>query len=299
VKINQLQLKDKKLFDKFFCLSPHSLSSFSFVNIFAWRDFFDFFWVMIEDNLCLFAKNEIGCFMYLPPLGKRVSSSLIDICFKIMDKGNLNKNISRIENIEEESKHSFKKLGLNLRQKDSEYLYQTKKLINLSGNSFKPKRASYNYFVKNYDFEICEFNPKLKAKCLKLYKNWARERKEKYKDTIYQAMLEDSFLANWVCFDYYKTLNLDSLVVKIKKEVKAYSLGFKLNSETFCILSEVTDLSFKGISQFIFREFCRKEHNFKFINAMDDSGLKNIKQAKLSYRPQKLIRSYIAQRNNV
>lgn len=299
MKLNQLKLKDKPAIERFLRKNAHELSSFHFVNIFIWKDFFNFFYTEIRSNLCIFAKNEIGCFMYLPPLGGKITKEIIEKCFKIMDKVNFDKNISRIENIEEKTLNEFKKTGLKLKSKDSEYVYLNKNLINLFGDDFKTKRSGYNYFVKNYWFEYCKFNPQLKNQCLKLYKKWMLSRKGKYKDAIYQAMLDDNLKVHSACFDYYRELGLSGAVVKIDKEIKAYTFGFKLNQDTFCILLEVCDLSFKGLAQFIFREFCRENSGFKYINVMDDSGLDNIKQAKLSYRPYKLVNSYIATRDNV
>jgi len=63
----------------------------------------------------------------------------------------------------------------------------------------------------------------------------------------------------------------------------AFTFGFKLNKDTFCILYEITDLSIKGLSQFIFRQFCSELKNHRYINIMDDSGLVNLKRVKLSY----------------
>ncbi|MFZ2357354.1 MAG: phosphatidylglycerol lysyltransferase domain-containing protein, partial [Candidatus Omnitrophota bacterium] len=80
--------------------------------------------------------------------------------------------------------------------------------------------------------------------------------------------------------------------------VKGFSFGFKLNEHSFCILYEITDLSAKGLAQFIFREFCRQLPDYKYINIMDDSGLENLKQVKLSYHPVKLEPAYIVKRKN-
>lgn len=296
MKLKPLLLKDKPLFDKFFKKDVHSLSSFSFVNIFIWRDFFDFFWGIIEGNLCIFAKNKIGCFMYLPPVGGEVSARLLEDCFKLMNTENLDRNISRIENIEEKDREAFCRKNLILKEKDSEYIYPAKSLINLSGNNFKAKRAVYNYFLKNYNFEYLKFEPKFKAECLNLYKNWSDSRKLKYQDSIYQSMLDDNLMVHKRCFDFYKELGLLARIVKIKGKIKAYTFGFKLNKDIFCILLEVADLSFKGLAQFIFREFAKELRNFKFINVMDDSGLENLKRVKLSYRPLKLVNNYVAYR---
>ncbi|MDP2938653.1 MAG: phosphatidylglycerol lysyltransferase domain-containing protein [Candidatus Omnitrophota bacterium] len=298
MKIKRLASKDKPVFDSFFRKDIHNLSCFSFVNVLIWKDFFNFFWTIIEDNLCLFAKNNVGCFMYLPPLGANISKRLVENCFKIMDGYNLDWNISRIENIEQDNLEVYNKLSLVLKPKDGEYIYETKNLISLSGNDFKAKRSGYNYFVKNYNFQYAEFQPKFKTACIKLYKNWSKMRKVKFKDTIYQAMLEDNFKVHCRVFDFNKELGLIGRIVKIDDEVKAYSFGFKLNKDTFCILLEVADLCFKGLPQFIFRQFSKELGSFKFINVMDDSGLKNIKRVKLSYRPCKLIPAYIATRSN-
>jgi hypothetical protein len=69
-----------------------------------------------------------------------------------------------------------------------------------------------------------------------------------------------------------------------------------LNHDTFCILYEITDLSVKGLAQFIFREFSRELKGYRYLNIMDDSGLENLKQVKLSYKPVRLIPSFTAQR---
>ena len=78
-------LLDKKpLVDSFLNQGPRPLSSFSFVSLFAWCDFFDFELKMINDCLCIFAHGDSGCFLYLPPLGKSFDSSTIELAFKHM-----------------------------------------------------------------------------------------------------------------------------------------------------------------------------------------------------------------------
>ena len=70
-------------------------------------------------------------------------------------------------------------------------------------------------------------------------------------------------------------------------------MGYPLNLDTFCLLFEITDLNIKGLSQFIYREFCKELTNrYKWMNAMDDSGLENLKRVKQSYHPKQLIPTY-------
>jgi len=111
-------------------------------------------------------------------------------------------------------------------------------------------------------------------------------------------MLEESLSSLKVLLNGYPYLNLLGRVVKINGVIKAFTFGFKLNPDTFCILYEVADLSIKGIAQFIFHEFCLELTDYKYINIMDDSGLENLKAVKLSYHPIRLIPAYIVKRRD-
>jgi len=88
-------------------------------------------------------------------------------------------------------------------------------------------------------------------------------------------------------------------VVKVADRVTAFTLGFPINPGTFCVLYEITDLSIKGLAQFIFRQFARDLKGYRYINIMDDSGLGNLKKVKLSYHPVRAVAAYIVQRENV
>jgi len=299
MKLNKLTLKDKKLFDIFLSLHKHNLSVYAFANIYIWKELFDIRWALIEDSLCIFFKDKIGCFLYLPPLSKDISPWIIKKSFEIMDRFNKNKEVSRIENIEEEDIPFYRDLGYICRNKSDDYLCLRIDLVKLPGNKFKSKRSSCNYFTKHYTFQYLPLSLKYRYSCLKLYNSWMKERKSQNQDHIYQGMLEDSLGCMKIVLNNYKDLNFIGRAVKINQEIKAFTLGFKLNRDAFCILYEITDLYIKGLSQFIFRQFCRELDTYKYINIMDDSGLENLKKVKLSYHPISLIPAYIAKRKNV
>ena len=78
----------------------------------------------------------------------------------------------------------------------------------------------------------------------------------------------------------------------------AYTFGYPLNEQTFCVLFEIADLFCSGLGVFIFREFCRDAAltPYKFINVMDDFELNNIQRTKDSYRPVVLFPCYVVSR---
>ncbi len=298
MKLNKLTLKDKKIFDAFLSQRPHELSCYCFQNIYIWGKLYDIFWAKINGALCIFFKDNIGCFMYLEPLGENITPETIVEVFKIMDSFNNNPEVSRIENIEDKQFYFYQDLGLKLAPKPGEYLCKREDLGQLKGNVFKPKRASYNYFVKHYKYEYLAYQPKYKKDCLKLYKRWMKERKINNQDKVYRGMLLDGLKCLEITLSNYAKLGFVGRIVKVKEKLAAFTFGFKLSQETFCVSNEVADLGYKGIAQFIFREFCVELKDYKYINIMDDSGLENLKRVKLSYHPLRTVVGFVGIRAN-
>ena len=298
MRIKKLSLKDKKLFNHYLSFARHELSVYSFQDIYIWMRLFDIRWALIENNLCVFLRDNIGCFLYLAPLGGQNKPEAVKRAFEIMDGFNKNKDISRIENIEETDVPFYRSLGLICREKSQDYICKREDLSLLRGDGFKSKRACLNYFVKNYNHEYLPYSGKDKDDCLKLYGLWKKQREEKNKDPLFRGMLEDSLKCFKILLSDYRSLDATGRVVKVDKKIKAFTFGFKLNQDTFCILYEITDLSVKGLAQFIFQRFCAELKDFRFINIMDDSGLENLRKVKLSYHPERFIPAYIATRKN-
>ncbi|MDD5477314.1 MAG: phosphatidylglycerol lysyltransferase domain-containing protein [Candidatus Omnitrophica bacterium] len=293
MKLNKLTLKNHKLFSQYLALEPHELAAYSFANIYIWRSLYDIGWAVIENSLCVFFRDQIGCFMYLGPLAKEKRPRAIKESFAIMDSINKNKDISRIENIEERNLEYYRALGYLCHEKYPDYLCLKNDLAFLRGNKFKSQRASYNFFIKHYHFEWAKLKLMDRDDCLSLFNSWAELRKTQSCDDLYCGMLEDNRKVIKEAFANYKPLGLEGICVRIDKKIKAFSFGYRLNNETFCVLYEITDLSIKGLAQFIFRQFCRELKDYKYINIMDDSGLENLRKTKLSYKPKCLIPAYI------
>ncbi|MGD9014547.1 MAG: phosphatidylglycerol lysyltransferase domain-containing protein [Candidatus Omnitrophota bacterium] len=288
-----LKLSDQSLFEQFFKLGEYNLSAYHFANIFIWKKLFQISYIILDGYLCLFFKDRNSCFMYLPPLGRELNLSVINACFKIMDRLNSHKAMSRIENVPEDNLVTYQEYGYTYSVKPGDYLYNRDEIIFLQGNRFKSKRAGYNHFVKHNNFEFRSFLKQDIDECLALYQTWADQRKGKFSDRLYQAMLEDNYSSLKLALENSLSLCLTGYVIRIKDKLAAYTFGFPINAKTFCILFEICDLSYRGISQFIFSHFCRQLKAYPYINVMDDSGLVNLSRVKLSYRPLRIIANYI------
>lgn len=292
-------LERKELLQQYLREAPGLLSSFSFINIFAWQEFFQFELETIDGNLCVFARHEAGTFLYLPPLGKNVSSRTIETCFERMEKVNRVKGVSRIENVHAHQLPLFQADEFSYYNKGYEYCYYRKDLAALTGNPYKSKRSSYNHFIKNYIFQYLPYEDAMRADCAALYKDWAQSRRPVHADNaVSLQMLEENAGVHQLALRHYNALGLTGRVVIVDGKIRAYTFGYPLNAQIFCVLFEIADLSFNGLSVFIFREFCRDAAlaPYKFVNVMDDFELKNIQRVKDSFRPAVLSPSYTVTR---
>ncbi len=297
IKFKELRLNDRSLFEGYLGRGGYSLSVYHFCNIFIWQDIFRIFYTILDGCLCLFFQDSGGCFMYLPPLGERVSLCVIEDCFTIMDGYNPNRDISRIENVGERELRIYCAYGYNYSTKPGDYLYRREDIAYLKGNRFKSQRSSYNYFVRHYDFEFRPFTRGDIPGCLFLSQRWAEQRRKRFSDSIYQSMLQCSLSSQRIALENTEQLGLEGYVIAINGEIAAYTLGFALSTETFCILFEVCNLVYKGISQYIFSRFCEGLGGYRYINAMDDSGLENLRRVKMSYHPIRVVPNYIIRRD--
>lgn len=290
---NRLRLGDKQLFDSYIRQHPRTLAAYAFENIIMWSALYEIFWIELYGNLCVFFKDTVGCFLFLPPLGRTPTERVVCECFSIMDHINKNTAISRIENIQEEDASFFECLGYEVVCGGTDYICRRSDMAYLRGGVFKKKRASAHSFEKSYSFAYRPYRTSDERECRLLFQLWLKERKQKTPDGIYQRLLDDSFTAFKTALKHYEILGFQGRVITVCERIKAITIGYPIDEKSFVVAFEVCDLSLGGIAQFIFRAFCR-ELAYPDINIMDDSGLPNLRRVKISYRPYMTKKNFIA-----
>jgi hypothetical protein len=287
-------LSQKPSLESFLKKERFSLSAYSFTAIFSWLDFFGFEMKQINESLCVLARNNLGAFLLLPPIGGGLRQETIDECFDWMGRLNGGSGISRIENARFEDLKHFSSEKFRVTSKGYEYCYFREHIADLKGNAFKSKRSDYNQFVRNNSVEFVPFTLDMKEECVVLYEKWAEMKSRSTEDDIYREMILENRTVHDLLMENVSGLGLTGRVVRVGGRIKGYTFGFPLNGKIFCVLLEITDPDVAGLPTFVFREFCRDKDvvPYDFINAMDDFGMANITRAKLSFRPTVLIPSY-------
>ena len=295
--MNNNLLSQKPLFDAYVTQGPRTLSSYSFVPVFAWADFFDFEFKVMNEALCVFAHHAPGCFLYIPPLNSNLDLATAEECFAYMAKTSKAKGVARIENIPENLLKVFRQGQYNLFTKPAEYVYRKADLAAFKGNAYKSQRHDCNYFSAHYgNHAFVPYADEYLNECLSLYAHWAAKRALANTDAIYRSMLEDNCLVHERLMTHWQALGLIGRVLKVDGRIVGYTFGYPLDDQTFCVYIEVTDLSIKGAAAYLFNRFCSDEklQPFSLINTMDDFAMPNVARAKQAYHPDQMIISYVA-----
>lgn len=285
----------RSLFDRSLGRTTCPLSAYSFITHALWSGHFAFSWAVHRDHLLLFAEYDRCLYMPLPPLGPS-DPDLVSFCFDWMDQKNQAPGISRIENIAESDRGFYLECGLHLEAKAPEYLYRRQALAELKGDRYKSQRWACNHFEKNDRPRFRWYHPSDRDGCLALFQKWAARRRTTHTDPLYLTMLSDSESVHRRALSEADALGLTGAVLETAQGLAGYTFGFPQNRDTFCIVLEVADPTLTGAAPFLFREFCRAVGEFEWINAMDDSGLENLKKVKESYHPERRVACYLARR---
>ncbi|HEY3196630.1 MAG TPA: phosphatidylglycerol lysyltransferase domain-containing protein [Nitrospirales bacterium] len=294
--LQPLTLADRGWFEKLLLANQtgdQPLAAYSFVYHFIWRDLFCYEWVELEGHLCLFSTNADGTFLALPAVGPDPCGPVIRQVFALMAERNRLPGVSRIENFPAALAEQCRSLGYRVLTKPGDYVYRCADLVSLTGDRYKSQRASYNHCVKHSAPVVRPYSAADMPACLRLFQSWQRNLDTRPHTGYARDLAADSLSAHRAALSNADELGLIGCVAEVAGQIAAYTLGYPLSDSVFCVLLEIADREVHGLSQYIFREFCRRLSGFEFINAMDDSDLDGLRRAKRSYHPEKILPSYI------
>jgi hypothetical protein len=289
-------LEDRSWFEARLVAHPvpgDQLAAYSFPYHVIWEEHFAYEWVELEGHGCLVAGNTEGSFLALPPIGPDPCGPVMAQAFAFLSGRNKVAALTRIENAPESLAACCRDQEYRVAPKGPDYLYRRDDLVGLHGDRYKSQRAEYNHCLKEWHPVCRDYRPNDADACLALYRRWREGVKGDAASDLSRHMAADAESAHRTGIGHAAELGLVGRVVEVNGHVAAYTFGYPLNAQTFCILFEIADRQVKGLGTYIFREFCRELAPYEFINAMDDSGLDGLRRAKLAYHPIRLVESFI------
>lgn len=163
-----------------------------------------------------------------------------------------------------------------------DYVYETEKLISLSGRKYHGKKNHINKFLREYsDWSFEPITDSNVEECFQMGLKW---RVENDCDQLFEKRIEMCVALN--SLRLLKELHLTGGLLRVDGKVAAYTIGEKVNEDTFVVHIEKAMTEVEGAYTVINQQFA--EHvmaDIPYVNREDDTGDEGLREAKESYHP--------------
>lgn len=285
-----LTLEDKELFDKY--IKPYNFETceYSFTNLFIWRIGCDIQYTFIDDVLIIKKSDFDGSYHFMQPL-KYTQENLghiVDTLIKYKEEFQLDYLFKDVEEgfINDLLKLYGDKFKISEDRDNFDYIYESQKLISLSGKKLHGQKNHYNNFIKNSNYRYEPITHQIINQCITAAKRWCRERNCKGY-MLYELKAIEELLKNCDKLDFI------GMVVFVDNELSAFTIGEKVNDKMAIIHIEKADPEINGLYNFINKTFV--ENNFStvpLINREQDLGIEGLRKAKEAYKPIKMAKKF-------
>ena len=270
---------------------PSSALSNSLPSFLMWRD--EFAYALVSQGSASFLIAHYEPYVYFPAPPHPFNAETVQTAFDYMRRVNgAGAGISRIEGLTEEQQKSAEKWGFPGRATLEEYLYDRSQIAGLQGDPFRAKRAEINHLLKENAVVLRPYRESDLEKCGELYELWKSQRIPTLQGGMGEKMLLSSQKAHFRALHEGEDWGMDAWVVLLGGRLAAYSAGKALSSGTYGIYLEVTDLTVKGLSAYIFASICRQMESFALINTGDAEGLPRLAESKEHWHPCRRLQLY-------
>lgn len=276
------ELEDRELVTRYFRMNRNRSCEYTFANLYLWSRYYKVKFAVVEDML-VFQYTETGSFTF--PQG---------------DLANLKKVLDILEEWSRDHGREFHLTNVNPEQfshleavypgrytieyyRDSaDYVYETEKLISLSGKKYHGKKNHINKFNRLYpDWTYEKITDENVEECFQMALNW---RRENGCDEDVDKNAEMCVTLN--SLRLMKELELSGGLIRVDGRVVAFSIGEPVCDDTMVVHIEKAYADVQGAYTIINQQFLTHEASqYQYVNREEDMGDPGLRQAKESYRP--------------
>lgn len=283
----------------------YQTSGLSFTSLYMWRNINNFSWKRSGDYLLLAGASHLekeGAAepFFLPPLTKDgryepdgVRKAVLDAkeCFEAEGHVFQMRLVpGHMLGVLEEAFPD--QMYFSEDRPNYDYVYRRSDLAELKGRDYHSKKNHLNYFRKNYSYEYVPLTSGMAWEAIEFVRELNRSR-DRSGHELELLKMEEGAMADVFC--HMEEAGYMGGAIRIDGKMQALTVGGQLNLDTAVVHIEKANTNFRGLYQAINNEFCRNmPDSTEFVNREEDMGIPNLRKAKLSYKPVKMIEKYIA-----
>ena len=293
INFQRLELEQKPLYDSYMMTDEHRGCEYSFCNLFLWGRQKGAF---LGDRVAVFSQfNRRSVYPF--PIGSGDPKPVLDAVMHDAKTRGIPCYITSMTDADKQTLENLYpgKFQFFTDRDTFDYVYDINNLADLKGRKYQKKRNHIHRFEESYpNWQVLPLDESTRVAAFSMVSQWYRDRKET--DPHADFHLEE--LALQRAFAFQTQLGLEGLVLTDGEKIVAFTMGSRLNKDTFDVhFEKALDIA-DGAYPTINREFARylrsKYPELRWLNREDDMGLEGLRKAKMSYAPDLLLEKHWA-----
>lgn len=257
---------------------------YSFANLYCWQEPYNYAWSIYKERLVIYdGVNKCSFF----PLGKALTPEELVVFSREMEKKGMGTDIGLISLDYLETYPETAQSFTIIEERDhAEYIYSVDALSELKGSKLHKKKNLISQFHRKYTNATAQ---PLTKSLIKKAVTLADEIYNGYERFL--QGIEDEHIALMKALDGFSSIGLEGLALSVGDDLVAFSIFSPLNHNTYDIHFEKACYKFKGAAQVINHETAKYlMGKCQYLNREQDLGIQGLRQAKMSYEPERLLK---------
>lgn len=292
-----ITIEDYELVWKYCSQYGENSCQHSFINMFTLYEKYgsricadDDFLYVLRSHLCTERER-----VYLFPMGGGDVRRAVE---RVIDDAHAHNARVRFETVTEEKaawlEREFPDVFRITENRDfAEYLHLSENLAYLPGKPFASKRYDANLFRRTYQGRMSEINITKEHidEILSFERKWLSENRESHDETALELEYREIELQ----LRYFDELKISGLIIQIDGITHGFVYGAPISGNCYDVLIEKGNREYNDIYRILHQDIVRLcAMDYKYINREEDVGVEGLRKAKMSYRPDILLKKYIA-----
>lgn len=286
-----LTIHDYKVIKPFLDIANYEGYFYHFVTMIMWNHEFHICYEIHDHFLVLLCYENNEYYWMMPCCEKGFYHDAIEY---MIDYSSKNRFLFSLKNASLEFINEIKKqygsYFLYKRNKNNdEYIYDKEMHKTLKGKKIQKRRNHFNNFKKLYpSYQYKELNTVNDFNSIiSCVSKWRLE-----KDSLSKSITSEVY-GMMTLFSYSNELDYKVGGIYIDNQLEGFIIGHCLDNQTIHILVEKANKNMRGLYPALFKEFL--DHHYEnaiYVNREEDMGLENLRRAKLSLYPIKMVEKY-------
>lgn len=294
LKFSTATLSNKQWVDDLVMSENSPSADYNFGNIYIWDKHYSQLICRYEDRMLTMLRRG-GEISFVFPIGRGELRGAVEALRSYAREAGIPFSLRGVtekhrEALEVEYPGCFEYIELS---DCADYIYSAERLSTYAGKALHAKRNFCNRFEGEHSWRFVPLTRELIPQCLDMLDVWTEENSLRLDKSIHFE--HDAIIR---AFAAYEELALEGGVLLADGALVGFTVGELCCENTFDVHFEKALGEMPGAYPMVCREFARmlreRHPGLEYINREDDMGLEALRQSKLSYRPEYILRKYTA-----